>query len=240
MNTDEKLKLYFFDPQANEDVYTSIYQEITGNLTSTAYSPLYLLRRHILFLAGELPENRTYKPYFSAIILSNIAISGLRELFGYTKKQENDFYSKYLGKDPAQVLGLKILRNTLEHNNYMLFSRIRRDEPKTRYYFNQLLEYFTSNNAISESQKLWLKYFKVSFTLHDATDGTIVFPPKIESTYESKGYMLIRYEIAPFAYLRRFEQMFATIISDISGSKKLKADFGKTITLDNWMNVYSL
>lgn len=240
MNYDEKLELYFFDPQKDEGEYTAAYQRISGNLKSTAYAPLYLLRRHILFLAAELSENRDYKgAYFSAIMLSNIAITGLLELLGYTRSREGDFYSKYLGKDLAQVLGLKILRNTLEHNNYMLFSRIKSNERVTSYYYNQLLKYFVSNNEISDSEKPWLKCFKVSFTLHDTTGGTIVFPPKIEKKYKDKGYMLVRYDIAPFAYLRRFEQMFPNILSDISSSKKLKDDFNKTVTSDNWMTVYS-
>lgn len=236
MDFENKLSLYFFNPNRNEEEYSSSYRKITGEKI-VAYSPLYILRRHILFMSGQLPENTKYKPYFSALILSNIAINGLLELLGY-EKRENDFYIKYLGKNPQQVLGLKILRNTLEHNNFMLFTRLVESNRKTGYYFRALFNYFKSKNEIGNDERKWLKYFKVAFSLYESLGGVIVSLPMIEGRCQDKHYILARYKVAPFDYLRRFERMFENIKLDILNNKDLRERFDKTITTDNWMRVY--
>lgn len=239
MNCKDKLKLYFFNPYDDEEKYSSFYRSITDKNNIVGYSPLYMLRRHILFMSGQLPINKDYKPYFSAIILSNIAISGMLELLNYKKQEgENDFYNKYLGKNPIQVLGLKILRNTLVHNNFMLFIRLLKEDNRTKYYYNSLLDYLEETGRIPDNSKI--KTLKVAFNLYDSLKGNLVLPPEVERIYEKEEYALVRYFIAPFDYLKKFEQMFPIIKKDILHNHKLLKRFNEQITVDNWMGVKSV
>jgi hypothetical protein len=238
----DKLNLYFFDPKKDEDEYTAWFWKTTNQKKYKAYSPLYLLRRQILLLSGELikfkpPIHQT--PYFSAILLSNIAIIGLTELLNYKKgaRGYNDFYLKYLGKDPIQQLGLRTLRNALEHNNFQLFTRLEKNKRATKKFFTEMLDYFKNSKDINETELNEIESFKVYFKLIDDKGTAIITSPKIAQKYGH--YLLVEYRVRPFKYLKKLEKGIAKIHKEISEDRKLQELFDRTITIDNWMAVSS-
>lgn len=244
MNLKNKFELYFFNPYDSEEEYSQKYFEITGPSADVAYSPLYLLRRHILILSGRIfaykdlnpPVHHT--PYFSAILISNIMITGLVKLMGYGRNYPG-FYLKYLGKNEIQLIGLRVLRNSLEHNNFMLFSRLKKDarDRNIRHCFDTLSNYFLINNQLNTEQLNILKHFKVAFNLSEEESREIVSNPRIRIDLENE-YALIKFTIRPFKFLQKLEQTVHDIKKEILQDEKLMEKFDTTVTIDNWMHVY--
>jgi len=235
--------LYFFDPYADEDKYSQLFIELSGQGKSVAYSPLYLLRRHILILSGRIfnykDVNPTihHTPYFSAILISNIMITGLAELMGYDRDYAG-FYLKYLGKNQIQLIGLRVLRNSLEHNNFMLFSRLKKDarDRNIRHFFDTLSNYFLNGGQLSAEQLNLIKHFKVAFNLSEEESREIVSNPRIRIDLENE-YALIKFTIRPFKFLQKLEQAVHNIKKEILQDEKLMKKFDTAITVDNWMHV---
>ena len=234
MNTKKKLALYFFDPLKSEEKYSQEFYHLSGQREYKAYSPLYLLRRHMYIVStpSKLAPNET--PYLPALLLMQIAIEGMVKGLGYPESYE-DFYLKYLNKDPIQQLGIRLFRNGLEHNNYQLYSRCGRDDPHTRKQFSQLIEYFIENKKADKGELVSVDYFKVTFTLSPTESELIVEPPVIEKKYNS--YFLVRILIRPFHLLERFENGIKQLHKDVACNQRILNLFDKNITIDNWMKI---
>lgn len=243
MKIDHKLQLYFYDPYINEEEYSKTFRSLTGG-DCVAYSPLYLLRRHILVLSGrlfeysKLAEPIFHTPYFSAILLSNIMITGLASLVKLDGKQYPEFYLRYLGKNTTQLVGLRLLRNALEHNNFMLFTKIYKNNlHNTKEFYDHLVKYFISTGDIKNSDSEKIDYFKVAFDLTEDY-SEIVSDPRIYLRLRDK-YALIKYQIRPFKFLERLEKAIPEIKKDIQNNDELFGRFDTSVTADNWMHVYS-
>ena len=239
---DQKIELYFFDPWKDEDKYTERFFQ-TNNTNTKAYSPLYLMRRQILLLSGKLiqfPAPPIWQtPYFSAILLANISIDGLRDL---SKLSWKDFYKNYFNLDPIQHTGLRLLRNALEHNNFQLYHRVYNrtyQENKNKHgkrEFSEIDSYLKKNNKIG--QKFNLKFFKVNFVLYSGDKKEIILPPKVDKVYNnSNRYALITFNVWPFEFLKQFEEATEEVKQEILSKENLKRYFDETITIDNWMKV---
>ncbi|MDH4358947.1 MAG: hypothetical protein OEV37_03380 [Candidatus Berkelbacteria bacterium] len=249
MNLDEKLQLYFFDPKKDEVEYHAEYKKLSGSVI-VAYSPLYLLRRQMLFLSGEIPgikKSIYHKTYLSAIIISNIAVSGLAEIIYCKEKikpeQYKQFYETYLGKDAMQMLGLRALRNGLEHNNFQLYTRVyKNNENNTGGMFKELIGYLSQSpewNGIWRMEKRLVDFIKITFALSKSKEWNIVSKPEIQNFYKEEKYLLVQYKINPFRYIERLENGIEMIKGEIISSPRLTNHFSKKITVDNWMKVYS-
>ncbi len=240
-NIDKKLELYFFDPWKDENKYTERFFQI-NNTKTKAYSPLYLMRRQILLLSGKLiqfPVPPIWQtPYFSAILLANIAIGGLRDL---SKLSWKVFYKNYFDLEPIQHTGLRILRNALEHNNFQLYHRVYNKaykENKNKHgkrEFNEIDNYLKKNKKIG--QKINLKFFKVNFVLYSGDKKEIILPPKVDKVYNNNSdrYALITFNVWPFEFLSQFEKATEEVKQNILHRESLKNYFDKSVTYDNWM-----
>lgn len=249
MNAKTKLKLYFFDPKLDEEKYHSDFKSLV-NEEIVAYSPLYTLRRQILFMSGIIPgigEEIFHKTYLSAIIVSNIAVTGLAQLI-YDKekvssKEYKDFYQKYFGKDPIQMLGLRVLRNGLEHNNFQLYSRLYKNNKfGTKNYFDDLIEYLSHQpdwSGIWRPEKELIEFLKVTFAMSANENWEIISTPSIQGYDKTKKYLLIQYRINPFLYIKRLESGIDAIRKVIISNKLLLEQFDRAITMDSWMKVYA-
>lgn len=240
---EEKIELYFFDPWKDEDKYTDRFFQI-NDVGLKAYSPLYLMRRQILLLSGKLikfPAPPIWQtPYFSAVLVANIAIDGLKDL---AKVSGAAFYKNYLELDLIQYVGLRTLRNALEHNNFQLYHRVynglykgnKKKHGKGE--FSEIDKYLKSNKKLNHRIKL--KFFKVNYLLYDGSKKEIILPPKVDKIYNNKSdkYALITFNIWPFEFLKQFEKAAEQIKQEIMNSESLKKHFDKTITIDNWMKV---
>lgn len=229
-----KFELYFFDPFKDEDKYSKLFKKFTKK-ENISYSPLYMLRRNILILSNKLNcFNKSIKqtPYFSAFILSNIAISGLKKLTHC--KDYKKFYLKYLGKDTMQYLGLRIFRNAIEHNNYQLYTRVYKNNKNlTGGFYKEIIEHVSYKQ---EKKFENINFIKIAYSLSKLDNGKTVIGPDIEKEYDD--YILIRFRIDPFQYFDKFEEAIVKIVNEINSNDDLLSRFDKEIIIDNWMTVY--
>lgn len=248
MNFNEKLKLYFFNPEKEEEEYHAEYKKLTDD-NIVAYSPLYLLRRQMLFLSGIITGIRKdiyHKTYLSAIIISSIVITGLVELIfdkeKITQEEYKQFYEKYFGVNVAQMIGLRILRNGLEHNNFQLYSRVyKNNKYGTKKQFDEMINYLSLQvewNGIWRPDKESIDFFKITFALSENKKWQIVSKPSIQDYNKASGYLLIQYQINPFKYIEHLEFVINNISKEISSNRKLFRQFDQAITMDNWMKFY--
>ena len=242
MELKSKLKLYFFDPKLDEDKYTKLFHKYNGQNTYKKYAPLYLLRRQTLLLSGKLikfPEPPIWQtPYFSAILLANIGISGIIELTEFkrnTEKEEHNyprFYERYFGKDIVQLAGLRAFRNALEHNNFQLFTRAYRSDKNGTAKIYELIA-----SSISLENATEIDSIKIAFTLTRMEGANFVDGPVLENEYKNKKYAFVRYTIDPFRFLEKFEEAIMYIQKDVEKDSKLLKNFDESVTTDNWMHV---
>lgn len=248
MKLKDKLFLYFFDPTKNEEIYSRHYRLLSKEAV-VAYSPLYQLRRQTLLLSGKingLKKNVLHIPYLSAIIISNISISSLAEVYyGRDKisvEEYECFYQQYLNKDPVQQLGLRTLRNALEHNNFQLFTRVHRNNKNgTKRFFNCLIEYLSNQNEWDEiwrPDKESIEFIKIGFALGKNPDWKIISSPAIQDYVMSKNYIRVLYQIDPFQLIDRIEAAIKSIGRDIRRDNQLLNQFDTVVSIDNWTKVY--
>jgi len=236
MTNDEKLDLYFFDPLKDEKKYSQEYFKITGDRSVVFYSPLYLLRRHVLLLSGKLitfPKPPVYQlPYFSAIMLSNITITSLYQLSACCDYDE--FYRLYLNKSEIQHLGLRCLRNSLEHNSYQLLTRVKRGRSsRTRRSYRKIKTFFDSDTRVDWST---IDHIKIVFELSSFSGYKIVKDPIIRKIHSN--YLLVLFTIDPFRFLAKVDDAAVSVSKDILSSDTLQAKFNRNIKSKNWIPVY--
>jgi hypothetical protein len=246
MELDKKLQLYFFDPKKDEEKYSQLFYKLSDQNTYVGYAPLYLLRRHILALSGKLFKYNELKqpiyhvPYFSAVLLANISITGLIELTNCynpaaPKKDQYDFtgfYEKYFGKNEIQLVGLRLLRNALEHNYFQLFTRVyKNNKNNTKNFYDVIM------NHVKLSPPVPHESLKVAFKLEEIPTGLFVKGPELERECLAEKYALVRYKIDPFRFLDKLEVAINVIHKEIKSDTGLSKRFDESVTADNWMKV---
>lgn len=246
MKVEEKIELYFFDPWKDEDKYTESFFQINNKETTKAYSPLYLMRRQVLLLAGKLikfPSPPIWQtPYFSAILMANIAIAGLKDLV--KMKREASFYKRYLELDLVRYIGLRSLRNALEHNNFQLYHRLYKTptkgtEERGKWEFSKIDIYLKNNKKLN--QQLKLNFLKLNYVLYEGNKSEIISQPNVDKIYNNRfgKYALITFHVWPFEFLERFENAVEEVKQTILNNERLKDYFNESITIDNWMKTNS-
>ncbi len=237
MDVADKLALYFFDPKKPESEYAQLYLKIAK--PPTAFAPLFLMRRQILLLAGTFGEQarQDVSTHLPAFLLVHIAIKTATMLaLGKTTVRYQDFlqfYKAYLGLEPIDYVGLRLLRNSIEHNNFQLFMRLKADNAAM---FQELKQYLIAQGGVSPSEFRSISYFKVAFSLYEKKDGPIVGPPHLHNA-SNTDFGVIHFGIDPFAFLEAFERGVQKLKNDIVRSDQLTAFFDADITPDNWMRV---
>lgn len=242
----KKLELYFFDPQEDEDKYSKLFYKLSGQKNYVRYAPLYLLRRHILVLSDKLFKYSDLEPpihhvpYFSALLLANISITGLIELthcYNPDALEEDrydyiGFYEKYFSKNLIQLVGLRSLRNALEHNNFQLFTRVYKDgKNQTKKSYDVIVKHIKLSSPITNES------LKVTFNLGEISTGLFVEGPYLADENLEKRYALIQYNIDPFRFLDKLEDAINKIYEEVKGDAILLKRFDGSVTVDNWMKV---
>lgn len=237
MEVKDKLDLYFFDPTGLESDYENKYFEIAIREQYIRKSPLYLMRRDIRLLTGQVSGVKRQKhdyPYYPALMVAVIVIDHLKGLLRI--EDDEIFYKKYFEIDTNKAVGLKILRNGIVHNNYQLFHRVGNLSKKDKgYYYLLLQRYLIASGQLStEDVEDPNFYFKVKFVIETNPGALMIQYPKLVNCRKEESHALVSYSIQPFLFLDRLDKIVNQIKEEILASQDLLSFFDETVTLDNW------
>lgn len=239
MENGNKLNLYFFDPLKDEEQYSSAYRTYALQSSGVHYSPLYLLRRHAAILSGKLFEYERltppiyHKPFLSAILLVHIAIADLIQFTQHKDKFDYSvFYQDYFEKNEARYLGLRLLRNSLEHNNFQLFTRVyQNNKYGTKQSYNKILR-LISTRGLTPPESI-----KIFFSLSRRNTDYFIDGPNLLREDSRNKCALVHYAVDPLRFLAKFETVVEKIHEEIKSDPLLLKRFDEAITVDNWMHV---
>lgn len=212
---EQKMSLFFFDPQKTKDQYIEEYKKtLPGRYSSEGshrYSPLFFLLKDIrrCFLFGrEYEAIRVLgfeENYLTAAILIDLGIDNIVELF-YDKPVKNvardNFMSRFMGiTDPDHLLVLANLRDALTHNFYKL--------------------------SYKERNAKFTSHFMLGFY-----DSLISGPIRDRVRVMSRWY-----EINPRKMLNVFESGLRNFKEEVASKSDLADRFDKKVIIDDWMIV---
>ena len=163
-----------------------------------------------------------------------IAIAGFVKGIKYPQNYE-EFYARYLNKDPIQMLGMRLLRNSLEHNNYQLFTRCKNGDRQTGKSFTQLKKFLIDSGQVTQTDCDSKDAIKVTFILSPKSEVMLVEPPTLTKQFQT--YLLVNFLIRPFQLIKKFNDGMVSIEGVITNNPALKKQFDESITVDNWMKV---
>jgi hypothetical protein len=165
MTIEEKIELVFFDPSRTRDEYIEFYKSLNPERVKKErgkyrYSPLFLCLKDIRYCYAVGKEFNSVRKIihpseFAGIILIRICFKNTidRLYFGNLNK----FAATYMGiTDHKHLEVLNLLRNSLEHSYYSLYTyRENPDKTKTKIYFS--LGHY---NFLIKKQEDWKRPYK--------------------------------------------------------------------------------
>jgi len=214
---DKNIELFFFDPSRERDEFIEFYKSLNPDRVKKEgnryrYSPLFLVlkdARYCFAVGKEFNECREklHEANFAGIILINIGFTNMvKKIFS---GQLEKFAEQYMDiHDSVELNGLRLLRNSLEHSFYGLFT------------------YENRKNKDGEDEKVKV-YFSLGFY-----NFIIKKDPDWKRDYPSEMFM-----INPRKLFTQFESGCKKFKNDLldHSNTKLRSQFTKYYDVDQWI-----
>lgn len=214
---DKNIELFFFDPSKERDEFIEFYKSLNPDRVKEEgnryrYSPLFLVSkdaRHCFEVGKEFNDcrDKLHEANFAGIILINIGFNNMvKKIFS---GQFEKFADQYMDiHSHKELYGLRLLRNSLEHSFYSLYT------------------YEIRKNKDGKEEKV-----KVYFSL-DFYNFIIKKDPDWKRDYPSEMFM-----VNPRRLFTQFEsgcQKFKNDLLDHSNIK-LRNQFARFYDVDQWI-----
>jgi len=213
---DKNIELFFFDPSKERDEFIDFYKSLNPDRVKKEgnryrYSPLFLVSkdaRHCFEVGKEFNNCREnlHEANFAGIILINIGFNNMvKKIFSGQLEKFADQYMDIHNSD--ELHGLRLLRNSLEHSFYCLYTYEIRE-----------------NNGKKEKVKVYFSLGFYDFIIKKATDW--------KRDYPSEMFM-----VNPRRLFTQFESGYKKFKNDLldHSNTKMRNQFTKFYDVDQWI-----